>query len=655
MDLLQNAYIQKYVSEMTENLQITFPHIPSEKLEAFIKKRVRETCVDQNVLIQNTYTKMQAQQSLLSILHWIETENPIIAGNGSFYVQHDVNTAPANQMLIHQKKQRSILKNKSFECRDRGDMNGYVSFHLGQGNEKIKMNSYYGAMGQSKSFQYNVSAAGAITSQGRSIISTTMWFDEAFLANNVIFETFDDIVHYIKLILREEIHLELYQYIEYIPSDLEIVEYLLQHYESNVSRRFYGACLISMLQNMSTQEKIKIYYKNNLHVFLEKNPKARQIVLDMVTSPVSYMNPYEIPEEFKGPFDILWQLVAEFVYMEQYIVYNKIDKYVNHTRKVVLYSDTDSVFIYTGLWLFKIIEFLSGKQIKDINMEELQKNDVQVLKIINIVTNLIYIGIHTTYKTLCTNVNIFGDYQKYVSIKNEFLFDRFVMFDIKKNYIYREVVNEGNIIKNPHMDVKGGNLNPKAKNKLVTNRIKSIVEDVTMNHDKIYPELLLKKVFEFRDEIVTSLRTGSLDYLIPTKVKNPEQYDNPYSQFKFRGVEAYRIAEEDPSIQLPGSFNVIDVKMETLEELSWLEENFPVIYDRLKVGVFGNDRLKKYGITYICIPMKLNKIPDWIVPYIDTDSIWRKHLNPIIALLPAMGISQDSIRTSTYYSTILKI
>lgn len=655
MDIMQNAFVQKYTSQMVEHLKNIYPSLPVEYLEKRVIQQIRAQLKDQPVSLQNSYTGIKGQSSLLNIAHWIETEEPIIAGNGSFYQQHSISTAPANNMLIHQKKQRGILKKKSFELRNKGDENGYMRYNIGQNNEKIKMNSYYGAMGQSKSFQYNVSAAGAITSQGRSIISLTTWFNESFIANNVIFDTFDDIEDYISQILKEENHLELYSYISYIPTDEEIVRYLMSHFEERENRVYWAGVLLYQLRNIDSSSKIKIYYKNNLNELINRNPKVEEYVLGLVNSQCEYMNPYAIPKDLQEPINYLWTIVNEFVFMKNYIVYNKVHKYLNHTRRIVLYSDTDSVMIATGHWTFNILEKLMGIPMSQMNMIDLEKDTPRVLKIINILTNLIYIGIHQQYDTLCNNIHICEEYKPYITIKNEFLMDRFIMFDIKKNYIYRELVNEGNILNPPNVEVKGGNLNPKAKNKLVTKRIKKIVEEVTMITDKIYPELLVRRIFEFRNDIVESLKKGEVTYLIPTKVKTPDQYDNPYSQFKFRGVEAYRIAMNDVTIHLPGSFNVLDVSMEKLEDLNWLKENYPDIYTRIETGVFGDAKLKKYGIMYICLPMTLTEIPKWIVPYIDAESIWRKHLNPLIALLPSLGVRHDNINTDTYYSTVLKI
>ena len=688
MNVLENAFIQRYVEESVDTLKMIVPNLPDKYLKNFVQRQVLKRVVDQPVQIKNTYTELDKQISMLSLMHFIEKEKPIITGNGSFYIHHEEQVAPANDMLINFRTRRTEMKNEMFKCKQAGDDLGYIRNNLGQNNEKIKMNSYYGAMGQSSSFQYNVSCAGAITSQGRSVITTTMWFNETFLGSNIVFDTLDDILHYIKLILEEENHLDLYTWIDYVPTDGDIMKRFVSHYEGKEDPKLVMGAISQILKYASETQKVKLYFKNNLIELLDKNSKIQELVthnilgndviypedvydtnkdgtkkLDESGNPkilhhagdtVEWLDPNKVPKELAPQLDQLWELLEEFVYMKKFIMYDKVDKYIYHKRKVVMYSDTDSVFIYMGFWVFKVLEYMRGLGLNQISLKELEGEKSFVLKIINVLTRMIYIGIHKTYDTLASNVNITEPYRKYINIKNEFLMDRYVGFpNIKKNYINRVIVQEGNILNKPDIDAKGGNLNAKSKNAIVTKRVKQITEKVTMDGDKILPEELLKEIYQFRDDIIQSLCAGETTYLSPVKVKSPEDYTNPYTQFKYLAVEAYRIGADDQSVDLPGAFNIVDVNMAKLSSLDWLEKNFPEVYERLKKDYYGNKNLGKGGIKYIALPMRLEKIPEWVMHYINADDICRKHLNPLFALLPSLGIKQDTVKSDTYYSTVL--
>jgi hypothetical protein len=306
-----------------------------------------------------------------------------------------------------------------------------------------------------------------------------------------------------------------------------------------------------------------------------------------------------------------------------------------------------------GEWLFKVMNWMTG-----IKQHEIKMNSIDTefaLKVINVLTNVLYIAIHKTYDTLTGNFGIEPEYRKVTNIKNEFLLSRYISFDMQKNYAYQTLVNEGNILKPPEFEVKGGNLNPKAKNQNVTKRLKNLVEHVLMDDDTIHPEKLLKGIYDFRDEIIASLEKGDTTYLPPIKIKGPDSYTNPYQQYTVRAIEAYRIATHDAQLSLPGTFYCIDVKgMERLDDLDWLQKNHINVYNNLKNEYFTHESLKKGGVKYIALPLRFEKIPDWIMPYIDISSIWRKHLNPVIALLPSVGVQQDIIRGKAYYSTVLR-
>ena len=656
MDVFDNAFIQKYINDAVDALQMVIPNLPEKYLRNFVKRQIFKKLVDQPVRIQNTYTELDQQTTLLSVLHFIEKERPIITGNGSLYIQHSVQVAPANDMLINFRKRRSEMKNLMFECKQAMDEIGFIRNNLGQNNEKIKMNSYYGAMGQSSSFQYNVSCAGAITSQGRSVITTTMWFIETFIGSNIIFDTLDDIIYYIKFILEEENHLDLYTWIDYIPTDEDILKRYISHYEGSENQKVIIGTLNQILKYASNSQKIKLYFKNNFMELLDKNERIKNLVVSNILGDDStqWLDPNKVPEQISPYVNQYWEILEEFVYIKKYIMYDKVTKYIYHSRKVVMYSDTDSVFIYVGFWLFKILEYMRGLSPNQLSLKSLENEKSFVLKVINILSRMISIGIHKTYDTLAENVNIAFEYRKYINIKNELVMDRYVGFpNIKKNYINRVIVQEGNILPIPEIDAKGGNLNAKSKNALVTTRVKRITEKVTMNGDRILPEELLHEIYIFRDDIIRSLRSGETTYLSPVKVKSPEEYSNPYSQYKYLAVEAYRISTDDQNVDLPGAFNIVDVIMPDLKSIDDLKTKCPEIYRRLEKDYYGDSRFGKNGIKYIALPMRMERIPDWIMPYVNFDDIARKHLSPLLALLPSLGIQQDTIKSSTYYSTVL--
>ncbi len=653
MNVSESSFIKRYVTETAEALQLIYPNLPYAYLHNFVGRKIQQHFKDQPVHIGNDYAQISTDSTLLNVIDYIENEKPIIAANGSFYQKHSKGIAPSNGMLLALGKDRKSAKKKMFQARENNDMQEYDNLNLLQGNIKIIMNSFYGALGQKNSFGYNAATAAGITAQGRSVISTTVWFNEAFLGNNIYFKSIDELVRYIKYIMDEENHLELFDIIENVPDDNELVRYYMAHYEAQDVQ--LAAAIVHMIVKHATQtQKIKLLYKNNLYEFIERNSKVKAFILDdIIRTPDIYNNPYEIPEGLQQPLQQLWTWLEEFVYLKPYIMYDKVDRYRTHKRRIIVYSDTDSVFIYTGDWLFNFMNWDTGIKYSDIKMTKIDTE--YALKIINIFIHIAGVGIHKTYDTLAGNMGIEDEYRKQLAIKNELLMDRYITFNMQKNYVYRTIVNEGNILHPPKFEVKGTHLNAKSKNRIVSSRLQSIVEHVTMDDDVIYPEVLLQEIYKFRDEIIASLNKGETTYLVPAKIKSGDNYANPYQLFTVRAFEAYRVGSGDQTASLPGTFNIIDtIGMETLQELESLKTTFPEIYTRFEKEYFSDKALAKGGIKYIALPMRFETIPDWIKPYININEICRKHLHSSIALLPSVGIRQDVIKGNAYYSTVLR-
>jgi hypothetical protein len=656
MNALENSFIKDYIREAVDSLSLIFRDLPIEYLINFVSRQVLSKIKDQPVVISNDYTGEKGTASFLEILDWVGKEKPVITPSGAFYVQHDTLTAHPNKMLIEFGERRKQFKKEMYEYTEAHDEENEMLKDLAQKNEKIKMNSYYGAMGQKASYMYLVTCAASITACGRNTISATMWFTEFFLANNLYFDTIDEIFHYILLVLEEDIQLELYGYITEVPEDDKIIAYFLSKYSGNEDKRHLIAFLKMTLRTLKPEHKIKIYYKNNLYRWLDDNVKIRDIFInDIFMKPGDYLNPYSIPKEYAEPMDLTWTLLTEFVMLPKFIAYNKIDKFKERERESVLYSDTDSVFIYVGEWVFKFLEYMRGINKQDINLTELEKEKSLIYKMINCITKHTTDGMHVMFNIMTSNSNVDEKWRGRISIKNETMMGRCIFLNMQKNYIYDTEMTEGHIINPPKFSVKGGNLNAKAKNKLVTDRIKDIVKDVCMGYDKIRPERLLSQLLGFKDEIVSSLANGETKYLGPVKVKSVEEYDNPYSMQNFKGVEIYRLVTTDGSVTLPGAFLSVNVDISTREDLLKIKDSHPSEYTRFIEDVFGNPKLSKGGVNCILIPRRFNIIPSWIMPYIDIEYMVRKHLNPLIALGPSIGISIDTIKSQDYYSTVLRI
>jgi len=690
--LNENLFIQKWEDSMLSKLKNIYPNTDVNILHKLLRDEVVKNIKNPRVVIKNTYVRKESQTNLLSIVDFLLREKPIICANGSFYRRQDQDMAPTTKMISFQMDNRKAIKHEMFKYIKEGNIEMADNKNLAQNNEKIKTNSSYGAMGCPSSFTYNVSTAGAITGQGRSIISTTMWCTEYFIANNIKFDNFDDLLVYVTNIVQENNNENMRDIITYIPEDIKLIKYLMSKltYKST-NPRLHAATILKILKKCDPITKAKLYYKNNILEFVRQNTPIRNLISNMLDLPgVEFCNPYEIPETYVPGMTEFTNLLLEYVYYP-HIVYDKVHKYKHYHRKAVIGSDTDSVFINLGPWTFSIADI----HMQTSNVVKNVLNDNQyAFKIVNIITNILQIIIHNYYKILCTNVNMLPEYHKRISIKSEYLFDKFILFaSTKKNYIFRKLLKEGELLDPPEFGTTGGNLNSKSKNKQVSKRIQTILQECLITPDKVEPVQLLGEIFRLKNDIIESLKRGEITYLEPSKIKShleykPEvqtlanvgegfnvtakvgellEYERnsknevvfnraPLKIKKFRGYLTYIIATGDMVFSPPAPTNIVDlIELTKVEQLDLIKDSHPGIYNNLVNGFFGDSLLKTYGISTMSLPVALDRIPEWLAPYIDYEGIARKHISPLITLLPSVGIHIDNIRQNNYYSTVLNV
>ena len=170
--------------------------------------------------------------------------------------------------------------------------------------DKIDVNGLYGTLGMYKSLIYNRNVATSITAQGRLYISTAGMFFEQFLANNVKFNSLDEVVVFIKHIQSERSNRKY--------DDREILSRWISREE--LFAKLVLDCGYNWIPNeeeldiiwkltgdIDQEDRNRIYYKNNLYDFLENISMQKSIRYMMSILQTPFLTPSEIPEELIAP------------------------------------------------------------------------------------------------------------------------------------------------------------------------------------------------------------------------------------------------------------------------------------------------------------------------------------------------------------------
>ena len=97
---------------------------------------------------------------------------------------------------------------------------------------------------------------------------------------------------------------------------------------------------------------------------------------------------------------------------------------------------------------------------------------------------------------------------------------------------------------------------------------------------------------------------------------------------------------------------IFNLTLETANDLKKVEaKGFYEEAKLLRSLIFENPnepKLEKYGLRCIMIPISesVKQLPDWMIPFVDYARLTNKHLQPLISLLPSVGLKLSALSSS---------
>lgn len=304
------------------------------------------------------------------------------------------------------------------------------------------------------------------------------------------------------------------------------------------------------------------------------------------------------------------------------------------------------------------MEFLTDK-ILSVSDELLFRDSMNLTFIgVNIMAFVLSKMIAEVLARYTKTANIPERFRPRINMKNEFLFTRIILANARKRYLTSVRLREGTEIYPEKIDVKGHEF-VKSGARIATKKyFERMVDEKLLHADKIDISEILKGMEDFENMVKESLYSGKKEFLLPKSVKELEGYKNPLAMEGVRGVIAWNYLFPDMEIQLPDKIDIIKVKMTTLDEIEPLKETNPKLYDRIVKYIFNNPNkdIAKKGIDIISLPHSVEKVPEWVMPYIDYDTIINDNVSKFNSVLESLGISIiKATSTKKYFSNILNI
>jgi len=514
-------------------------------------------------------------------------------------------------------------------------------------SEKISANSIYGTFGNVISFLFNTYTAPSVTGSGQSLISTTEQAFESFLANNSLFNNVNECFTFLNNVLDEEYSIDSTFLRNVTVDDVfnRLVDTFYNYQES------YTNLLYPFLLSLTQDQLNRIYYKNNIYEFSMHNKIISLLVL-IVRNTKEFKDPNKVPETSKEYLEELWAYYKQFV-LYNYSPIHRIQRLKNDKRKVVLTIDTDSNFLNLNPW----VQFMFTNIINnDYTCEHRDSEELRFIAVNTmafIITNMMQCVLQRYTK----DANIPKDYRHFINIKNEFLMSRVVLASKKKRYFSSIRLREGDEIYPEKIDLKGHDFIKSTASEETKNKFVNIIKERILYTKDIDVVEVLGDVEQFESEIINSLKTGEKKYLIPLSVKELEAYADPLRMQGVRAVITWNYIYPEMEIELPTKVDIVKVTLTEEKNLHKLKRDFPDIYKKVEDNILNNPdtRISSKGLAVIAIPRNVNQVPEWILPFIDYDTISYNVLSKFYPVLESLGLHTIKTSKKEYFSNILNI
>lgn len=584
--------------------------------------------------------------NLLDIPDWIEKTKPIIAGHGVFFRnQHQVINPPA-QLLANSMAKRKAYKDKMKSCEE--GTYEYDMYDRFQGAEKVIANSFYGAQGATSSDYYNLYTATSVTSTAQSLISTARSTFEAFISGTIGFFDLDDCLFYVRSIIDEEYKISE----DFLPIVFPEMAYNRLKDMFHEWKESYSQPLQEFIYSLSRRNLKRIYYKNNLHEFMEI-PDMTALLERIFLNTEDFKNPNKIPAEIKDDIDTLWRYGEQFVFTNQFF-FGRIKRLKSFKRRAVVTIDTDSNMVNLHPWV-KMCRRLVINRNEILSSRDKETNlFISINTMCALLTNTITASLNEYTKTS----NIPSEFRSHINMKNEFFNLRMVLTEKKKRYGAAIKLREGNEFKVPKIDVKGADFMKSSAREETKEYFTNLLRDEILLPEEISFSRVLRKVADFEGIIMDSLKNGERHFLIPKNVKEPEAYKNPYGQQGFRAVLLWNAVYPDNPIQLPEKIDMVKMSLTTDDELEKLKAKYPDIYKAIYNAVLmhPNQKYAEKKAGVIAIPSAIDKIPDWILEFTDYDIIVSDNVSKFNSFIDSIGGSRiKGSNNAEHFSNIIKI
>lgn len=694
-NIMQSKVVQEYINVMVDGLKNSFPKLYEQELRNAIEWSIFKRQYNGPASIDNNYTHQRLDGTVLDIIRYIESLEPIVTSSGVLFKKHKEADNPLSRMIMGFISKRKQYKKEMFKYPKGSEQ--FAKYNLSQLLEKLNANATYGVLGAPTSLIYNLYVAEAVTRQGRSYISCSIMLFESLLSNNVKFNNLNEIITFINNVEHEkdtrrlldnailDRNITLEECFFKIMNTVDIMIWCPTEKEMGLVWEY--------ICGLSQEDINRLYYKNNLYTFCDLPIVTGLIIKILSLLEEPFMNPNNPPENIKDDLNALVDLIKEYVYYPHFYI-DKLDRIEYMQRDIVCVSDTDSTIISFDAWYryildkvfnidmpikhekFNMIDIINeNNPIPEIVETELDYNFytdevVEVQKIIEpgklipqenlkyaIINIIAYVCSDLIVDYLNEYSKLSGSYVEGVKcrmvMKNEFYFLRALLTNNRRNYADVQLIQEGNIIpEGERMAIMGLPINKTTLSEDVKKKMQEILYEEILTADHIDQIRVIKKLAILEKQIYDSIMNKETKYYKPDNIAARSSYESPLSVNGIVAAYVYNEVKDEnmPAINLDERNKIIKIKLNiNKKNVDKIKDLYPREHAKL-VALLNNPSIGS-KVNTLALPVDV-PVPDWVLSFVDTQSIISDSLKNFP--LESIGLNRLD-NDSVNYSNIISL
>lgn len=626
------SFSKEWVSEMKIKLMRTYPSMSESDIEEKLYRIINTRMKDHPCLLDNNYLGTSRDTTLLAMTEFFAKQKPILAGYGVLFKPHDKSANASAGLLIESLDNRNKIKAERKKY-PQGSYEFLVR-DIGQGNEKVIANSYYGAAGADTSVFYNLYVAASTTGTGQALIATAETSFEALLEGNIKFFDLDECLLFIDRVVKTDMDMNFRVSNPYSDDMIKrVVDRLLSQFRDDQSNNDdYRTMLTTIVSNLSDYDQLRLYFKNNLYVFLRDVSEVKELLTILCSETKSFRNPNKVPEEIEDTITTLWQYIFHNV-CHIHPTRSRIVRDSQHTRFATVTQDTDSTMVTIAKYMELMLSQNLTNQVAAENEDELD------FICCNIMAYILTRYSQCFLERYCQDVNMPADQHKRINMKNEFYNLTMILTPKKKRYVSYTRLQEGQLIDPPMVKISGLDFIKSTTSDDVKSFFTSIIHDDILNVDEINVSSIIRKIKNFREILRSSFLNGELTYLNLVSAKEPEAYKKPYSQQAIKATIVWNAVEKNRLINLPEKIFIVKMDYKTEKRFNDNIERFGDVADIIRKEIFESPigEIAKGGITVVGIPQNIDRLPQWVIDTMDIDTMVDDIISKFNPILESLG------------------